>query len=763
MKRKVLSLITALALCLALCPLGAWASEGGGSPSDPGTGTETPAEGDPTAELPIDGSVTVASVYYTESYIKELNKTYDAKEVRTPTRDDFALTASDGKKYLVPKSGVSFASAQTWQRGGTVLEAEPKDAERYTLSSQVTLTVPAAGDATEERTLFEGQTRELCYFTIAKKLVTPVLRKDIKKVYDGTGDYRFDSADTSPIDYDATAIEPSDKSGITFTGDFHFEGSAVGTYKFFGTGVKITGSKAGNYEIRNGSADIETPHATIEAAAPPVDTATGTLLVRNRRERTYTYNLEDLLPETAGQYGKTTYTLSSSSVILDGFFEHPEEILNNDVVLDEETNQLTVHIKSASHDGPNEVAQIYITISSKNYQNITAILYIRSDDRTPTRITGLSTIRPEYNGKPQVGYTGRPVFSVEQADGTWMALTDAQVSPDSLVRTYQSTSRSQTVYGPSPEPPTEPGEYRVTLSIPESNEDYAGSWTGEFTITRAVVTVTALERHIQVDDPVPDLSKPVLGVDYTVSGLAEGDELRTPPTLKYSPDADSIMPGEFDILIDGAMVPDNTHYDPAIKFVRGKLTVTSLLPDQENPFSDVSNYTWYSTAVKYVYNRGLMRGVSATLFDPTSDLTRGMLVTILYRMEGEPAMGSDMPFTDLERRGYYLNAVRWAKYNRIVNGYGDGRFGPNDSLTREQMAIILYNYSRYCGVNVNKAASLDAYVDAYDTCSAGYRALQWACAEGLIQGTSDTTLSPTQTAMRAQVALVLMRYCMNIL
>ena len=117
-----------------------------------------------------------------------------------------------------------------------------------------------------------------------------------------------------------------------------------------------------------------------------------------------------------------------------------------------------------------------------------------------------------------------------------------------------------------------------------------------------------------------------------------------------------------------------------------------------------------------------------------------------------------MPFTDLDPNAYYINAVRWASANGLVNGYGDGRFGPNDPLTREQMAIILYNYTRYRGVTPNKAASLDGFVDARDTSPNGYRALQWAVAEKLVQGTGSTTLSPHDKALRAQVAVVLMRY-----
>ena len=181
-----------------------------------------------------------------------------------------------------------------------------------------------------------------------------------------------------------------------------------------------------------------------------------------------------------------------------------------------------------------------------------------------------------------------------------------------------------------------------------------------------------------------------------------------------------------------------------------------------NPFIDVAEGSWYADAVQYVYDKGLMAGTSSTTFSPDATTTRGMIVTILYRLEGTPAVSSASGFTDVADGQYYTNAVAWAAANNIVGGYGNGLFGPNDTITREQMAAILYRYAQYKGYDVTASTDLSGYSDAAQVSSYALAALQWANAEGLVNGTSDTTLTPGGSATRAQVAVILMRFCENI-
>ena len=182
--------------------------------------------------------------------------------------------------------------------------------------------------------------------------------------------------------------------------------------------------------------------------------------------------------------------------------------------------------------------------------------------------------------------------------------------------------------------------------------------------------------------------------------------------------------------------------------------------DTAMPFTDVAAGQWYAEAVQYVYEKGLMTGTSATAFAPDATTTRGMIVTMLYRLEGEPAAAAS-GFADVEAGQWYANAVNWAAANQIVNGYGE-TFGPNDIITREQMAAILYRYAQYKGYDVSASGQMSAYTDAANVSDYASSAMQWAVGEGLLNGVTETTLAPDGSAIRAQVAAIFMRFCENV-
>ena len=192
--------------------------------------------------------------------------------------------------------------------------------------------------------------------------------------------------------------------------------------------------------------------------------------------------------------------------------------------------------------------------------------------------------------------------------------------------------------------------------------------------------------------------------------------------------------------------------------------VTFKLDDGEKDcpsekFTDVDQDKWYHEGVDYAIKNGLMNGTGADTFAPDATTTRAMVVTILYRLDGEPAVTKDIPFADVPAGQWYSNAINWAAANGIVNGYGDDKFGPDDTITREQMAAILYRYASYKGYSVSDLANLTGYTDAASVSEWASTAMRWAVAEGLIEGTSATTLSPSGNSTRAQVATILMRFC----
>ncbi len=189
-----------------------------------------------------------------------------------------------------------------------------------------------------------------------------------------------------------------------------------------------------------------------------------------------------------------------------------------------------------------------------------------------------------------------------------------------------------------------------------------------------------------------------------------------------------------------------------------RVTVSAtFVADNTLPFTDVSVSDWFYEAVRYVYDRGLMNGITSTTFGPNRTTERGMIVTILYRLEGEPTVGAST-FSDVASNFYYTDAIAWAAENDIVNGYPDGTFRPGQAITRQEMATILYRYASYRGYDVSASASLIGYTDAAQVGAYAADAMAWANATGLVTGTTVTTLTPTGGATRAQVATILMRF-----
>ena len=179
---------------------------------------------------------------------------------------------------------------------------------------------------------------------------------------------------------------------------------------------------------------------------------------------------------------------------------------------------------------------------------------------------------------------------------------------------------------------------------------------------------------------------------------------------------------------------------------------------EQHPFTDVAADAWYAQAVQYVYENGLMDGIENNQFAPEHTTTRAQLVTILYRLEGQPAVSGDLPFTDVEAGIWYTDAILWAAQNNIVNGVSDTEFAPGDDLTRQQLVTILYRYAEAKGYDVSASADLSGYPDADQVQDYAQPAMAWAVAEGIVEGV-DGTLNPTGDATRAQIATILMRFC----
>lgn len=187
-----------------------------------------------------------------------------------------------------------------------------------------------------------------------------------------------------------------------------------------------------------------------------------------------------------------------------------------------------------------------------------------------------------------------------------------------------------------------------------------------------------------------------------------------------------------------------------VEFTNGKL-----------PFTDVRESDWFYEDVAFAYENGLFAGTSDTTFSPNASMTRAMLVTVLYRLEGQPAVNGRSGFSDVQYNGYYEDAVTWAADNGIVNGTSTTMFSPNANVTREQMAAILYRYAQYKKYNTAASSSLNSFSDHTSVSGYAVASLQWSVAEKLVNG-SNGKLMPTGNASRAQVAAILHRFAENV-
>ena len=263
-------------------------------------------------------------------------------------------------------------------------------------------------------------------------------------------------------------------------------------------------------------------------------------------------------------------------------------------------------------------------------------------------------------------------------------------------------------------PPANPN-YKITVAATQG-----GAVTADPTAAKAGTTVTLT--------PVPDRG-------YQVGSVAVTDRFGEP-----------------------VAVTENADGTYTFTLPNGQVTVTVTFAETPLPFTDVAEGDWFHDAVRYVYDNGLMDGVGDNQFAPNATTNRAMVVTILYRLAGEPAVSGDAAFTDVADGLWYTDAVLWAAQKGIVNGISATEFAPSGDLTREQLAAILYRYAAYQGYDVSQRADLSGFGDASSISGYAQEALSWAHAQGLVLGFEDGSLRPQGTASRAQIAAVLMRF-----
>lgn len=293
-----------------------------------------------------------------------------------------------------------------------------------------------------------------------------------------------------------------------------------------------------------------------------------------------------------------------------------------------------------------------------------------------------------------------------------------------------------------------PYTYEFTYTKPSSSGSSGGSSSGKTTYK---VTTSAVNNG---------------GVNASPSSAEKGATI----TITLSPDKgyklDKLTVTDGSGKTVSTVKKSDTVYTftmPASAVKVGVSYVKATETPSKTKFNDVSANDWFASAVDYVTGKGMMNGTADNTFSPKANTTRGMVVTVLYRLENQPST-SAASFTDVASGAYYANAVAWANANGIVSGYGSGKFGPNDKVTREQLAAILYRYAQYkkYDVSVGEDTNILSYDDAQSISSYAIPAIQWACGAGVVTGKSGSKLDPKGNATRAEVAAMLMRFCENV-
>ena len=457
------------------------------------------------------------------------------------------------------------------------------------------------------------------------------------------------------------------------------------------------------------------------------------------------YDLEQL--PTAGQNGTTITWTSTNSAISDiGAVTRPSfgtgdatGVLTAEISRGETTDTVTFElvvlelpITDAQAVAADKAVLTWASICGEN-AGLNQVIYdlaeLPAAGENGTTITWVSA-------NPAVSDTGlvtRPAYGAGNATGVLTAIVsrgdmsstadfDLTVIASDVAPTYNlsvSLGTGGTVSGTQEGDYTEGAVVSVTASANSGYSFFGWTATG-------IILESPSSRTIAFNMPTNNVE---LTANFTQRGAGTTGAMR-PPSEEIVPYKEEVVP------------------DPE----------TPLTGGWSNPYADVANTAWFFEAVRFVTERGLMKGTSADKFSPDVFMSRAMLVTVLYRLEGEPSVSGDISFSDVESGEWYSDAILWASQNEIVKGYNNDTFGLNDPVTREQVVTILYRYAKAKGLDVSASADMSIFTDAASVSDWALDAIKWAVSVGIIQGRTATTIVPRETSTRAEVATIFKRY-----
>ena len=561
----------------------------------------------------------------------------------------------------------------------------------------------------------------------------------------------------------------------------------------------LTGADAGNYTLSGQPAPVT---ATIKKAV---------------YTETPTFNVNILINQSAAQTGSVSidqfFQTIPAGAVITSVAPASGSVMDSVAVED----GVIKYSSKANLETENVTDTYTVTIATQNYNNITATLTFTTVAKTPVNISGVSVTGAgkTYDGKA-VSYTGTPAAKTndgttvavtgtysyvwQKADGTVLASAPKDAGIYKLVITLDdpayigSAEVSFTIAKAKITITAEDAEAYTGSDMPKLSYTVTGLATGEklakepsvscaadmkkagsyvIAVSGAEVpntnnyeeTITYVSGTLEVKNrPVnigPTYDIKVLDsahgtVRASLGNASEGSTIR----LTVTPDegyslANLIVRDERGRRIDVAKSGG------VYRFVMpaGDVTIEAVFAQGTTvlPFTDVSTYDWFYEYVKYVYDNGIMDGIDVGVFGPGITTTRAMLVTMLYRVAGEPYVSGTNDFADVAANTWHTDAVTWASKNGIVTGVDVGVFNPNGAITREQLATILYRYAEYVGEDVSARASLSRFTDTGSISAYARDAMSWAVAEGILDGRTATELAPTGECTRAEVATMIAR------
>lgn len=721
------------------------------------------------------GTVTVARRALTITGIGAEDKEYNGTTAATVTGTATLKGLVGTDTFTVSNGTAAFASkdAGTQTVTFTGFSITGEGADNYTLTQPDSVTA-----------------------TISPKPVTITGVTAENKTYDGNTTATIDNPGTinGIISPDTVTIK---------AGTGTFAGADVGeNIEVTFSGFSLTGTDSGNYTL----------------SAQPASTIAN-ITKANYTGTPNTVNVNVLINQSAAQTGSVSIdqffqTIPAGAAIKE--VSSTDDLVIADMDISDDGKVIT-YTSKANLTTENEKDTYTVTIETKNYNDIEATLTFTTVAKTPVNISGVSVTGAgkTYDGKA-VSYTGTPAAKTndgktvtvtgtysyvwQKADGTALASAPKDAGSYKLVITLDdpayigSAEVSFTIAKAKITITAEDAEAYTGSDMPKLSYTVSGLATGEklakepsiscaadmkkagsyvIAVSGAEVpntnnyeeTITYVSGTLEVKNrPVnigPTYDIKVLDsahgtVRASLGNASEGSTIR----LTVTPDegyslANLIVRDERGRRIDVAKSGG------VYRFVMpaGDVTIEAVFAQGTTvlPFTDVSTYDWFYEYVKYVYDNGIMDGIDVGVFGPGITTTRAMLVTMLYRVAGEPYVSGTNDFADVAANTWYTDAVTWASKNGIVTGVDVGVFNPNGAITREQLATILYRYAEYVGEDVSARASLSRFTDTGSISAYARDAMSWAVAEGILDGRTATELAPTGECTRAEVATMIAR------